>query len=351
MKLKEFVLAFGISSFLGYLYISGRLVIDGITHPTGYDYSNLNFDFNDYAYQGILSNLYIFSNNTNFILFSIIAIICIFLFIIIYKPNFTKIKHRIEIIIEYKIRILYKTKYKKERNINKFLVLLNISRRIKAPSKDLFSKYLISTYFLTISSILLIYTILLTLFNFNQQGVDISKINAIGNTEYILNNEKKLFKILCGKTLCIYSNKNYNYFKKLKEEDFESKVLNKIKSFPTSDDFYFYELSNNDINDLEKTILIQINYNKNSKFNLKTNPLEFRLFIKNPPPFRNQNMVEKNCYKNIITDETIQLNSIITSSDYGDPFFITFKIPQKTQIDFIKTFDPANSLKDLQACR
>lgn len=75
MKLKEFVLAFGISSFLGYLYISGRLVIDGITHPTGYDYSNLNFDFNDYAYQGILSNLYIFSNNINFILFSIILII------------------------------------------------------------------------------------------------------------------------------------------------------------------------------------------------------------------------------------------------------------------------------------
>lgn len=62
-------------------------------------------------------------------------------------------------------------------------------------------------------------------------------------------------------------------------------------------------------------------------------------------------MVEKNCYKNIITDETTQLNNIITSDDYRDPFFIAFKIPQKTQVDFIKTFDPANSLKDLKACR
>ncbi|WP_180115711.1 hypothetical protein [Acinetobacter sp. YH12140] len=351
MKLKEFVLAFGISSFLGYLYISGRLVIDGLTYPTGYDYSNLNFDFNDYTFQGILSNLYVFSNNINLFLILMIVIICIYLFIFIYKPDFNKIKNRVEVITEYKTTIFYKKIIKKESNINKFSLLLNISRRLKKTSQDLFPKYLISTYLLSIISILLIYITLLFLFKFNQQGVDMSKMNIIDNTKYILYNEKKLFKIKCGKTLCIYGNKEYTFFKKLKEEDFDTRVLNSIKSNPMSNDFYFYELSSNNINNSDKIILVQINYKKNSKINLKSNPLEFRLYVKNPFPLKNQNMIEKNCYRNIVTDETILLNNMITKKDYKGPFFIAFKIPQKNQVDFIKTFNPGISLKDLQACR
>lgn len=57
MKFKEIFLAFGLSVLLGYLYEAGRLVIEGYTYATGYDYLDLGFDFGDYAHTGFYSNL------------------------------------------------------------------------------------------------------------------------------------------------------------------------------------------------------------------------------------------------------------------------------------------------------
>ncbi|ENV71919.1 hypothetical protein F946_01375 [Acinetobacter johnsonii ANC 3681] len=52
MKLKEILYAFGLSTVLGYLYLSGRVMIESAAEYSGFNYLDLVFDSNDYAYYG-----------------------------------------------------------------------------------------------------------------------------------------------------------------------------------------------------------------------------------------------------------------------------------------------------------
>ena len=57
MKLKEILYAFGLSTVLGYLYLSGRVMIESAAEYSGFNYLDLVFDFNDYASYGFLYNI------------------------------------------------------------------------------------------------------------------------------------------------------------------------------------------------------------------------------------------------------------------------------------------------------
>ncbi|WP_270387598.1 hypothetical protein, partial [Acinetobacter guillouiae] len=50
-------LAFITSIYIGYLYLSGRIYLNGMTYKSGNDTTNIGFDISDYTYEGFIVNL------------------------------------------------------------------------------------------------------------------------------------------------------------------------------------------------------------------------------------------------------------------------------------------------------
>ncbi|MRA47329.1 hypothetical protein [Acinetobacter pittii] len=321
---------------MGYLYEAGRLVIEGYTYATGYDYLDLGFDFGDYAHTGFYSNLNIFTSKYFFILF-----ILIFLYFFIFKYKSGKF----EIKIEYFLVYVWKKFIQKEQDITPLGVFFKTARRVhknKIKSKNnFFSKYLILSYFILIFSTIGFYTLLLFILKFYDQGQNFSKADVLKQNHYIVYKDEKMFRVICGKTQCIYSNKSYDYFKKIKEENYDIKSLEAIKQFSSENEgFTFYNLSTKIINPLEKIIYIQIQSSNKSNIIRKLNPFNFYLYVISADPKKNNLPIEKTCYHHFQDSFTLKINKLEIKDDNTIPYFVAFKVPKDSNINFIEVVGP-----------
>ncbi|NNP75522.1 hypothetical protein A7P54_03695 [Acinetobacter sp. Ac_3412] len=349
MKFKEVFLAFGISFFLGYLYIAGRLVVEGYTYETGYDYLDLNFDFGDYSHIGFFSNLYIFLSNFPQIILLIFTIFIVYLLIFKYKSG------KLEIKISYFLSYAWKRIIKKEKNIKPIVLYFNSARNILQKNlrvkENIISSYLLNSYFVFIFSTLIFYTALLFILKFYDHGKQYSKAEVLKQSHYINYDNRRIFKVICGKYQCIYATKSFDFFKKIKEENFDIETLKKINNYKTDEsDFSFYHLSTESINHHENIIYVQVYLDEKYKDIMKKHPFEFRLYTTQSLPYKKNLAIEKTCYKNIKNEFTRKINNIEINIDENLPYFLAFKVPKNKSIQFIEKFDPAKNILRFNQC-
>ncbi|WP_234857194.1 hypothetical protein [Acinetobacter junii] len=348
MNFKEFFLAFGVSLLIGYWFEAGRLIVEGYTFNTGYDYLSLNFDFADYVHIGFFANLLIFTPK-------IIYIICFLIVAFILYIYRNKLKHA-EIKIEWFFILLWTKYVKKRRNIDKKALFFKCARRVLKNNlrnrRKKFPKYLLLSYFFLVFSLFGFYIILLSVLKFYERGQNSAIQDVLNQTKYITYKDKKMFKLLCGKNLCIFSDKSLSFFKLLEEKSYDIKKLNSIKNISTKDsEFTFFHLKTDMPNNNEKIIHVQINYNKNYDKIMKNYPFEFRLHVKNTLPYTSALLIEKACYRNTEDDFTKNLNNIKSTNEEPLPHFISFRIPKEKEIVAIDIFNPAEKIQSINYCK
>lgn len=345
MNFKEFVIAYGLSTFIGFLYMSGRLIIEGYTTPTGYDYLDLGFDFGDYVYSGLISYIIPFTN-----IFSILLIVLL-LIIFFFRNEIINRYRKFEIRVEYYVTIFYKKIIKRENNLRHAQIYRQIRKRAQRNSlrnrNQLFPSFLLISYFILIASTLVIYAILLWILKSYQQGNEDSKASVLKRTDYIQVDNRRLFKVICGKSQCIYASKSYDFFKKIKEDNYEVRKLPEIHTQSSESDISIYQLSSNMFNNLERIIYIQIHPGKKTHLN----SLEYRLHIKQSLPYKPNFHFEKECYKGFQDDFTISVNQIKVKDKDDLPYFVAFKIPENKQVNYIEVFNPGKKMMNFDHCK
>ncbi|EXB27987.1 hypothetical protein J537_1031 [Acinetobacter baumannii 1437282] len=348
MNFKEFFLAFGVSLLVGYWYEAGRLIVEGYTYNTGYDYLSLNFDFADYVHIGFFANLLIFIPK-------IIYIICFLIIAFILYIYRNKLKH-LEIKIEWLFKLLWIKYIKKRKNIDKKVLFFKCARRVLKINlknrRKKFPKYLMLSYFFLVFSLFGFYIVLLSVLKFYERGQNSAVQDVLNQTKYITYKDKKMFKLLCGKNLCIFSDKGLTFFKLLEEKSYDIKELTSIKNISTKDkDFTFYHLKTELPNDREKIIYVQINYKKDYYNIMKNYPFEFRLHVKNALPYTSPMLIEKTCYRNTEDSFTKGLNNIDSKKEEPLPHFISFRIPKEREIVAIDIFNPVEKIQSINYCK
>lgn len=343
MKFKEIFLAFGVSGLLGYFYESGRLVVNGSTYESGYNYLDLNFDFGDYAHIGFYSNLYVFTSISTLILLVLLGLIYFIVF---------KLKSGIvEATIQSFFIFIYKKFINREGNIT-YKDVYNSKKEthaIRNLENDFFRKYILMSYFILIFGLIGMYTVLLTLINFDQLGVNKSRSEVLKQIRFINYKNQKLFKVVCGKAQCIYANKSYDFFKKIKEDNIEFNTLESIKYHTLEGKkFNFYHLSNKKINQLEKTVYIQV-HSSNSSYDLrKFNPFNFYLFVQTSK--QDSSLLKVKCYHHIQDEYTQHINHIKVKDSKKIPYFVAFKVPRDSSISFIEVVGPRSNHFQYDQC-
>ncbi|MCJ8162313.1 hypothetical protein [Acinetobacter zhairhuonensis] len=345
MNIKEFFIAFGASTFIGYLYMSGRLIIEGYTTPTGYDYLDLNFDFGDYVYTGVFYNIILLIKPFSIVLSALLLILLFFRSEISVRIRKSKSRG------QYYLIIFWKKYIRKETNIIHSQIYRQIRSRIQRDSiryrNQLFPNFLLISYFILIFFTLTIYTVLILIINFSEKGKEASKTDVLKKTNFVQVDNRQLFKVICGKSQCIYANKSYDFFKKIKEDNYEVRKLPKIHTQSSESDIAIYQLSANMVNNLERIIYIQIHPGKKTPLN----SLEYRLHIKQSLPYKPNFHFEKECYKGFQDDFTISVNQIKVKDKDDLPYFVAFKIPENKQVNYIEVFNPGKQMMNFNHCK
>lgn len=243
MRLRETILALMIPALLGYLYVSGRYFIIGSVEQTGYDYINLGFDFHDYVFQGFLANFRISSFLALILAPPLILILRQFFYA---KEPFDKINIK----FSYFIALFIHKCYKRNKCIDKKKLLEEEEnkyfQRKEKVEKNPLSKTLLTSYYLSIFLYLFLLASLVKILDFYKQGKESAQSNVLGSITYIKDDDSQLFRVICGKEVCIYANKNFDSFKKIKEDDYPDKDLQQINNLEKNSPFFsFYYLKSN----------------------------------------------------------------------------------------------------------
>ncbi|MDO7192506.1 hypothetical protein Q5M49_02235 [Acinetobacter nosocomialis] len=346
MRLRETILALMIPALLGYLFISGRYFIIGSVEQTGYDYINLGFDFHDYVFQGFLAN---------FRASSFLALILAPPLILILRQFFysKELFDKINIIFSYLI-VLFIHKYiKRNKNIDKKELFKEeenkyFQKKEKAEKNPL-SKTLLTSYYLSIFLYLFLLVSLVKILDFYKQGKESAQANILGSITYIKDDESQLFRVICGKEVCIYANKNFDSFKKIKEDNYPDKDLQQINNLEKNSPFFFFLLSEKQLSPIEKVVYVQIH---SKEINLHSkNPYFFRAYTRKVRPYLSNLKFEKRCYKDIENDEIKGLNQKASQNKEKPPYFVAFKIPVEQSIDHIDIFDPKKNIQQYNFCK
>ncbi|USP42187.1 hypothetical protein [Acinetobacter sp. XS-4] len=346
MRLRETILALMIPALLGYLYVSGRYFIIGSVEQTGYDYINLGFDFHDYVFQGFIANFRVSS----------------FLALILAPPLTLILRHffyakepfdKINIKFSYFIVLLIHKFFKRNKYIDKKELLKEeenkyFERKEKAEKNPL-SKTLLTSYYLSIFLYLFLLASLVKILDFYKQGKESAQSSVLGSITYIKDDDSQRFRVICGKEVCIYANKNFDSFKKLKEDDYPDKDLQQIDNLAENSPFLFFLLSEKQLSPIEKVVYVQIH---SKEINLHDeNPYFFRAYTRKVRPYLSNLKFEKGCYKDIENDEIKALNQKASENKEKLPYFVAFKIPVEQSIDHIDIFDPKKNIQQYNFCK
>lgn len=322
-------IAFITATILGYLYISGRLYLDGSAAASGTSAPLLGYEFTDYTYQGFLSNLDVLRY---FIIF-----FAIYFFI---KRASTK---KIYLIINFKILARILKNYLASIPIDKNLIKIQIiredikHRKIRRHKKENMFDFLYYNFFLSYTFLVIgLYCLLAFLLNFSNfysQGAEASLATTLRSDTYIKNNDEKLYPVTCAKEKCIFSNKKYDLFYIAKKDEIITYKETPINSYSSK-----YSISSYVINMKSERKL--------TKVNIQTN-----ISNKNDPfiHFYNVKLVTKTpkfntkIYETINTKEINSLNSKYFKYEKNIPYFSYFEIPQNETILYI-SLEPSNEI-------
>lgn len=312
-------LAFITSIYIGYLYLSGRIYLNGMTYKSGNDTTNIGFDISDYTYKGFIVNLGLPQ-------YLIILGALLYFLLKIYAQ---KKHYKLNLIILYRIILKFINKERIDKNLIKIQVIRDFIKSTKKKKKfslaDVFQSDFLISYLFMLFGLLGLMMFLLKLSNFSLQGQESSYSNVLNSSTFILKNDQKLYSYICGKEKCIYSNKNYNYFYTLKKDEVESFKLEEIKSFSSNHNTTAYILESKN-NKKDKEYLIQINIHNRKA----PTPYVFDVQL---TTLKDQNI--RQVYSPEVNDLTSNLNNISFSVEKNIPYFVYFKIPINEKIESI----------------
>lgn len=344
MKLKEILFAFGLSIILGYLYLSGRIVIESAVDISGYNYLDLIFDFNDYAYYGFLFNI----NPESFLFLIIISTLFYF-----FTPLPFNLKY-IKLVIEHKLTYLFKYYIKKQTNLNqkslfKQIVKKNYRYKIRNRKKIIANRFLGSYIFMILISLFMM-SFLTKIVDFVSLGKENAIKSVLFSKQYISIQDKKFFKLICGKDKCVYSSKSLDDFRKIKEENYQIKNLIALQNERESKKFQVYVVDTLET-ESKKRILLQITYDS-KVFNKKAlSNIEFRIHTQDNNPFKPTPSFYKRCFKSFNNESTHKLNSYnIDPENDLLPYFTYVEIPINQKISYVELYNPAKSIKTFNYC-
>lgn len=344
MKLKEILYAFGLSTVLGYLYLSGRVMIESAAEYSGFNYLDLVFDFNDYAYYGFLYNI-----TTTSFLFLIIASTIIYFFTPLpFRFEYVKIKLDFYATFFLK-RYISKQKDLKPKSLFRSIVIKNHKDKIKNKRNVLSNRFFGSYVFMIFLSLFLM-SFLTKIVDFTSLGRKNGIESVLSSKKYIAIQNKKYFKLICGKDKCIYSTKTLDDFKKIKEENYEIKELKALRTDYQSADYRIYVVDTENSESKQK-MLLQINYNtKNLNKNAISN-IEFRIHTQDNNPYKFSSSFNKRCFKAFSNETSKSLNSHkIDAENDTLPFFTYVEIPLNQKIRSIEPYSPAKNIRAYNYC-
>ncbi|WP_196077979.1 hypothetical protein, partial [Acinetobacter sp. Res13-Abat-PEC12-P3-01] len=260
----SFSATFLTSLALGFLFVTGRSIIEGAVLKTGINYQLLGFEFTDYAFYGFLYCYH----------YLLIINLLISLSYIFYHCFL----HRLEL----KIRISYiNIKFKnwvsgKHNNIDKEQYYeVKRSEYSKARNFSLLDellKHASFSYIFFVAASLFIYWVLLIWISKSNDGQKNAVSDVLEGVTYVENSEKKFFLILCGKERCVYATKDFKNFYNTKKDEINAKTLESIdikSAVNNKVDFKAYKL--HETKTLHgKLVTVQINMDLKSKTD-KTN--------------------------------------------------------------------------------
>lgn len=179
--------------------------------------------------------------------------------------------------------------------------------------------------------------------DFYERGKEGAQSNVLDSITYIKDDDSQLFRVICGKEVCIYANKNFDTFKKIKEDEYPDKDLQQIDNLAKNSPFLFFLLSEKQLSPIEKVVYVQIH---SKEINLHSeNPFFFRAYTRKERPYLSNLKFEKGCYKDIENDEIKALNQKASENKEKLPYFVAFKIPVEQSIDHIDIFDPKKNIQ------
>ncbi|MFV5343574.1 hypothetical protein VXQ28_08550 [Acinetobacter oleivorans] len=326
--------------------MSGRYFIIGSVEQTGYDYINLGFDFHDYVFQGFSANLKVSS-----FLVLILAPPLVLTFRHVIKTK--KILDKFNVKFSYFIKLLTQRYIKRNKKIDEKKLFRKIAKEYFKKQKKIkdnsFSKTLLTSYYLSIFTYIFLIAALVKILDFYERGKEGAQSNVLGSITYIKDDDSQLFRVICGKEVCIYANKNFDTFKKIKEDEYPDKDLQQIDSLAKNSPFLFFLLSEKQLSPIEKVVYVQIH---SKEINLHSeNPFFFRAYTRKERPYLSNLKFEKGCYKDIENDEIKALNQKASENKEKLPYFVAFKIPVEQSIDHIDIFDPKKNIQQYNFCK
>lgn len=318
----SFSATFLTSLALGFLFVTGRSIIEGAVLNTGIDYQILGFEFTDYVFYGFLHCFHYLIIINGLISISYILYHCY--------------KHRLEL----KIRVSYMSA-KFLNWVNGMLLTINKKTYYEAKRKeyseskefnllDELLKHASFSYFFLITTTLIIYSILLIWISKSNDSQRDTQSNVLEAITFIENSEKKYFLIMCGKDRCIYATKDFKNFFNSKDYKINTHVLENIDIKSAVDnevDFKAYKLyETQTLNG--KIITVQINMKAKSKTD-KTQ-LDCLLHLISSSPKIMNNVKDETHYA-LKSQEMRSINNLLNKED-TKAYFIRYFLPEGQEL-------------------
>lgn len=312
-------LAFITTIYLGYLYLSGRIFIDGAIYKTGNETTNIGFDFTDYVYEGFLINLGIPQY--------IILAVCIIYFIARLKVNKKEYEISYLLLCEFLNNPsgFSKNDFKGTRNRVLRKYILDSRRKKKVGLFHSFHNNLLISYLLMITLLISLMLFFLRLSDFSVQGQEASLSRVLSSSVYILKDKEKMYQLACGKDKCIYANKIFSNFIAIKEDEKKTYILEEIPSFSSKYKTTAFILSSKK-NKKTQEVIVQINMHSRKE------PIPYKYDVKLTTSTDHHN---QKIYSDQPNDFSDKLNSIQFVKEKSIPYFAYFKIPSDENITSI----------------
>lgn len=332
----SFSATFLTSLALGFLFITGRSIIEGAVFKTGINYQILGFEFTDYAFYGFIYCYHYLLFINLLISLSYLLYHC-FLHRLELKIRFSYIKVKLCSWVIGEHKNIDKEKYYeiKRNQYNKARKFSLLDELLKQAS--------FSYVFFVVAS-LLIYWVLLIWISKSNDGQKNAISDVLEGVTYVENSGNKFFLILCGKERCVYATKDFKNFYNTKKDEINAKTLERvdIKTAVNSKvDFKAYKL--HETKTLTgKLVTFQINLDLKSKTD-KTD-LDCLLYLVSSSP-KVMNKIKDETHYAVKTN---QIHSINNSLDKNDTkaYFISYFLPNGQELKNLYFYIlPSSTLK------
>ncbi|RZG48086.1 hypothetical protein [Acinetobacter wuhouensis] len=332
----SFSATFLTSLALGFLFVTGRSIIDGAVLNSGFNYQLLGFEFSDYAFYGFMYCYH----------YLLIINLLISLTYLLYQCFLHRLELKIRISYLYhKLKIWQKDEDKlidKESFYNKKRIEYNSSEKFNLLDELL--KQASFSYFFFIVTSLLIYWALLIWVSKSNDGQKDALSDVLGGVTYIENSGQKYFLILCGKERCLYATKDFEHYYNSKKDEMNTNVLEKVNIVSANYknvNFKAYIL--NKIQAVDGNIVtLQINLDPKTNIDRKNFDCNLNL-ISTPPKIMNN--IKEETHHALSLQETRSINNLIDEND-SKTYFISYFLPQGQEIKNLYYDNlPSNSLK------